>query len=174
MSCIRTSLYQNGEIMRSCDKHIRYDSIGQMIPLLCGFRFVREPDMQCCDLTDQELVTLIKGTKSRGATRRSVHESLDSRPGNQTKLTVDFFVKTERTSSKLTFREKPITGWQSRTTNPQIHSPPFFPCAIATAVGPSVKPWFLSQTDFPICRPRLSLLKPEGEAVELWLENISL
>ena len=34
--------------------------------------------------------------------------------------------------------------------------------------------WFLLQTDLPICRPRLPLLKPGGEPIELWLAKIGL
>ena len=56
----------------------------------------------------------------------------------------------------------------------QINNLRFSPCAITTAVDRSMKLWYLSQTDFPIYRPRLSSLKPKYEPVELWLANNSL
>ena len=51
---------------------------------------------------------------------------------------------------------------------PAFHSLRFSPWDIATAAGSLVKLSYLSH------RPGLSLLKPEGEAVELCLANISL
>ena len=40
--------------------------------------------------------------------------------GLGTRLDLEFFVRTERTLSKLTFREKLVTDQQSRTTNSVI------------------------------------------------------
>ena len=74
----------------------------------------------------------------------------------------------------LTSREKLITTQRFRTGDPQISSPRFSHCVIVTAGGLTVKLWFLSPTDFPSYRPRLLLLKPEGEGVELWPAKISV
>ena len=84
-----------------------------------------------------------------------------------------FFVRTERTSSKLTFREKSIHDWWFRNTKPQINCPRFSQCAISTTGVLLLKLWFLSQTDFPIYGPRLPLLKSKMRASELWLTNIN-
>ena len=85
--------------------------------------------------------------------------------------TVDSVVRIEGTSSKLTLGEKSITAQWFRTGNLQISSPPFSCSAIATAGVLMVKIWFLSPTEFSSYRPKLPL-KPEDEAVELWLEKI--
>ena len=61
---------------------------------------------------------------------------------------LEFLARTERTSSN--FREKRITAQGVQTTNPQIHRPRFFPCAIATINVSAVK------------FRELSLLKPEA------------
>ena len=61
-----------------------------------------------------------------------------------------------------------------RTGNPQISSPLFSHITIAIAGVLMVKLWFLSPTDSLSYRARLPLMKPEGEAVELWLAKFSL
>ena len=61
-----------------------------------------------------------------------------------------------------------------RIGSSQISIPLFSHLTIATAGVLMVKLWFLSPTDFPSYRARLPLMKPEGEAVELWLAKFSL
>ena len=113
-------------------------------------------------------------TKSGEATTRSAHESFDAKAGNKTRLCFLTFSITERTLSKLTFREKPITAQWFRTSNSQISRPRFSHCAITTAGVFLLNLWSLIQRDSPSYRPRLPLLKLECKPVELWLAKISL
>ena len=76
---------------------------------------------------------------------------------------------------KLTSTEKPITDQWFRTTDLLINSPRFSPWAINPGPYMRVKLWYRYHRDrFPTDRPRLSLLKFEGEAMELWLAKFSL
>ena len=51
-----------------------------------------------------------RDTKSEEATPRSAHEGFEQGMGTRLNGQVRFFVRTERTSSKLTFREKLINN----------------------------------------------------------------
>ena len=85
-------------------------------------------------------------------------------------VALEFLVNTERASSKLTFRVKPITDTLDSSHRLHLFVDPLsaiFPCAILIIAALSVKFGYLSQTNYSTCRPRLSLLKPEDELVEL-------
>ena len=70
-----------------------------------------------------------RGRKWREATPQSVHESFDARPGNHTRLSTLIFLRIERTSSELTFREKLITasGFEPTTVGSVDHYFPTVP-----------------------------------------------